>query len=128
MWCRGVRGATTVAANTPQAILEATTELLTVMVKANAIKGEAVVSAFFTTTPDLNAEFPAVAARNLGWTQVPLLCGHEMNVPGSLPMCLRILLHINTERGRDQIRHVYLRGATVLRPDIGVSPKETYGG
>lgn len=128
MWCRGVRGATTVAANSPQAILEATSELLTTMIVANQIRAEDVVSAFFTTTPDLTAEFPAVAARNLGWTEVPLLCGHEMNVPGSLPMCLRILLHINTDKGRNEIKHVYLRGARVLRPDIDLGAKESHGG
>jgi chorismate mutase len=84
----------------------------------NEIKTEDVVSAFFTTTADLNAEFPAVAARKIGWTMVPMLCGHEMNVPGSLPMCLRVLLHINTNKGVNEIKHVYLRGAKVLRPDL----------
>jgi chorismate mutase len=69
-------------------------------------------------TPDLNAEFPAIAARELGWTDVALLCGHEMNKPGSLPMCLRVLLHVNTDKPARDIRHVYLRGARVLRPDI----------
>lgn len=88
------------------------------MVDLNDVKLEDVVSAFFTTTPDLNAEFPAVAARSLGWTAVPMLCGHEMNVPGSLPLCLRVLLHINTEKGVEEIKHVYLRGAKVLRPDL----------
>lgn len=125
MWCRGVRGATTVAANTPQAILEATTELLSALIKANGIKAEDVVSAFFTTTPDLNAEFPAVAARRLGWNHVPLLCGHEMVVPGSLPFCLRILLHVNTEKRADEIQVVYLRGATMLRPDLDQETPET---
>ena len=128
MWCRGVRGATTVAANSPQAILEATTELLRAMIVANNITVEDVVSAFFTTTPDLNAEFPAVAARNLGWREVPLLCGHEMNVPGSLPMCLRILLHVNTDKSGNEIKHVYLRGAKALRPDIDLGSEESHGG
>jgi chorismate mutase len=115
--CRGIRGATTVDANTPEAILEATTELLTELVRANDFNVEDVASAFFTTTPDLNAEFPAVAARNLGWTDVALMCGHEMSVPGSLPQCLRILLHVNTEKSPQELAHVYLRGAKVLRPD-----------
>ncbi|HEY8489511.1 MAG TPA: chorismate mutase [Dehalococcoidia bacterium] len=118
MQVRGIRGATTVERNTREAILEATTELLNEMVKANGIHPDDVASAIFTTSPDLNAEFPAVAARNCGWTHVALLCGHEMAVPGSLPMCLRILLHVNTERSAREIVHVYLRGAKVLRPDI----------
>lgn len=116
--CRGIRGATTVEANTREAILAATTELLTEMVRANEVRTEDVASVIFTTSPDLNAEFPAVAARTLGWTHVALLCAHEMSVPGSLPMCLRILLHVNTAKGADEIVHVYLRGAGVLRPDM----------
>lgn len=118
MMVRGVRGATTVEANSVEAILDATRELLTAMIKANDIDAESVASAFFTTTPDLNAEFPAVAARDMGWNHVALLCGHEMNKPGGLPMCLRILLHVNTDKPPREIRHVYLRGARVLRPDI----------
>ncbi len=124
MLCRGIRGATTVEANSREAILEATAELLAAMVKANGIKPEDVVSAFFTTTPDLNAEFPALAARRLGWNDVPLLCGHEMAVPGSLPMCLRILVHVNTDKRADQIVHVYLRAARVLRPDFKFEPED----
>jgi chorismate mutase len=118
MATRGVRGATTVESNSVEAILEATKDLLAAMLKANDIETDDVASAFFTTTPDLNAEFPAVAARDLGWSHVALLCGHEMNKPGALPMCLRILLHINTEKAARDIRHVYQRGARVLRPDI----------
>jgi chorismate mutase len=116
--CRGVRGATTVDANSRDAVVEATIELLKAMVEANAIEQDDVVSAFFTTTPDVTAEFPALAARQLGWTQVAMLCGHEMAVPGSLPLCLRILLHINTTKRAGEIAHVYLRGARVLRPDL----------
>ena len=115
--CRGLRGAITVEANSPEAILEATTELLSEMVRANDLHVEDVASAYFTTTHDLNAEFPAVAANRMGWTNVALLCGYEMNVPGSLAMCLRILLHVNTEKEPQELTHVYLRGATVLRPD-----------
>ena len=88
------------------------------MVRANDVDREHVASAFFTTTTDLNAEFPAVAARNAGWTDVPLMCGHEMSVPGGLPRCLRLLLHVNTERSLQKVRHVYLRGAVALRPDL----------
>ena len=118
MLTRGVRGATSVEVNTREAILEATRELLAAMLKANEIDVQDVASAFFTATPDLNAEFPALAAREMGWTDVALLCGHEMNVPGSLPMCLRILLHVNTDKPASAIRHIYLRGARVLRPDF----------
>ncbi|MBI2913456.1 MAG: chorismate mutase [Chloroflexi bacterium] len=125
MLTRGVRGATTVEANSREAILEATRELLASMLKSNQFAVEDVASAFFTTTPDLNAEFPALAARELGWTDVALLCGHEMNVPGSLPMCLRILLHVNTDKPASAIHHVYLRGAAVLRPDFeGAGPSK----
>jgi chorismate mutase len=118
MLVRGIRGATTVEANSVEAILEATRELLAAMLKANGVDVEYVASAFFTTTVDLNAEFPAVAARDLGWTNVALMCGHEMNKPGGLPMCLRILLHVNTDKPARDIKHIYLRGARVLRPDI----------
>jgi chorismate mutase len=118
MLVRGIRGATTVEANTREAILEAAGELLAEIVRANDVDREHVASIIFTTTPDLNAEFPAVAARAAGWTDVALMCGHEMNVPGSLPRCLRILMHVNTERGLQELRHVYLRGARALRPDL----------
>ena len=115
MLVRGVRGATTVEANTVEAILEATRELLDAMLKANDIDAEYIASALFTTTPDLNAEFPALAARDLG---VALMCAAEINKPGALQMCLRILLHVNTEKAARDIKHVYLRGAKQLRPDI----------
>ncbi len=118
MLVRGVRGATTIEANTVEAVLEATGELLSAMVEANDIDAEYVASALFTTTPDVNAEFPAVAAREMGWEHVALLCGHEMSVPKALKMCLRILLHVNTDKPARDIRHIYLRGATALRPDI----------
>ena len=119
MTCRGVRGAITVESNTRESIREAARELLLEMVRLNDIRSEDVASAYFSTTPDLDAEFPAIAARNdLGWGNVALMCGHEMDVPGSLRMCLRILLHVNTELSQDQICHAFLRGATVLRPDL----------
>lgn len=117
MRCRGIRGAITVDANTREAILQATTDLLSQMVAANDVGPGEVASIFFTTTRDLNADFPALAARQMGWNDVALLCAHEMDVPGSLPMCLRILLLVNTEKEADEIVHVYLRGARVLRPD-----------
>ena len=116
---RGVRGATTVESNTREAILDAARELLTEIVAQNDVKRDDVASAWFTTTTDLDAEFPAVTARSdFGWTNVALMCAHEMDVPGSLRMCLRILLHVNTERSQAEVHHVYLRGAAVLRPDI----------
>jgi chorismate mutase len=115
--CRGIRGATTADSNTPEAILDATTELLKELMSANGFDIADVASAIFTTTRDLDAEFPAVAANRLGWTEVALMCGHEMDVPGSLSMCVRVLLHVNTGRQPHELRHCYLRGAKVLRPD-----------
>ncbi len=104
-------------ANTREDILAATKELLQGMAEANEVEKGEVACILFTTTPDLNAEFPAMAARELGWAEVALLCGHEMNVPGSLPMCLRILILFNTEKSAEEIVHVYLRGATGLRSE-----------
>ncbi len=118
MLVRGIRGATTVASNTREEILGAARELLDEMVRVNEIPHEHVASIIFTTTPDLTAEFPAVAAREAGWTDVALECLHEMNVPGSLAKCLRILMHVNTERSAADIKHVYLHGARVLRRDL----------
>lgn len=118
MLVRGIRGATTVEANTKEAILEAAAELLTAVIDANQVQHDHVASIIFSTSPDLNAEFPAVAARNLGWTDVALMCGHEMGVPGSLPKCLRILMHVNTDLGLHEVKHIYLRGARALRPDL----------
>ncbi|MFV9502928.1 MAG: chorismate mutase [Oscillochloridaceae bacterium umkhey_bin13] len=124
--CRGIRGATTCAANTREAILAATHELLERLIAANAINPDDVASAIFTTTPDLNAEYPAVAARTLGWTDTALICGHEMSVPGGLQQCIRILIHWNTTRRSNEIVHVYLHGATSLRPDLN-RPSQTVG-
>lgn len=118
MPCRGVRGATTVAANTRDEILKATRQLVALMVRRNGIEPKDVASAIFTTTPDLDAEFPALAARQLGWLEVPLLCGHEMAIPGSLPHCIRVLVHWNTDRAQGEIQHVYVREAERLRPDL----------
>ncbi|HHE71768.1 MAG TPA: chorismate mutase [Chloroflexi bacterium] len=118
MGCRGIRGAITVEVNTPSAILRATERLLSEMVRANQVALEDVASVIFTATPDLDAVYPAVAARRMGWTRVPLMCMQEMRVPGSLARCLRVLIHWNTERGPAEIRHVYLEGARALRPDL----------
>jgi monofunctional chorismate mutase len=115
--CRGIRGATTVETNTSEDILEATTDLLDAIIRLNDISPEDVVSAIFTTTPEITASFPAMAARELGWTDVPLLCAHEMAVPGALRGVVRILLHINSTRTPSEIRHVYLREARALRPE-----------
>ncbi len=122
--CRGIRGATTVEANTAEDILEATAELLTALIRLNGIEPDDVASAIFTTTPDLTATFPALAARELGWTEVPLLCAHEMAVPGALAGVVRILLHVNTTRSAAEIRHVYLNGARDLRPNWGLTDDE----
>lgn len=115
--CRGVRGATTVDANTPEAILHATRELLEQLVAANSIAVEEIASAFFTATPDLNAAFPAQAARQIGWTEVALMGAQEMDVPGAVGRCLRVLIHWNTPKAQSEIQHVYLKGAVALRPD-----------
>lgn len=116
---RGIRGATSVTEDRPELILEATREMLQELLKANEIESfEEIVSAIFTTSPDLTATFPAEAARALGMTQVPLLCASEIAVPNSLPRCIRVLLHVNTERSQAEICHVYLRDAKKLRPDM----------
>lgn len=119
MWCRGIRGATTVTDNTREAILAASKELLQKMVEVNDVEIKDIAGILLTTTPDINAEFPAAAARELGWTQVALLCGHEMDVPGSLPRCLRVLMLFNTEKSNEEIVHVYLREAQSLRTETG---------
>jgi chorismate mutase len=118
MPCRGIRGATTVETNTAAAILAATRELLCQMAAANGLAAEDIASVLFTATHDLTAAFPAQAARELGWQHVPLLDAQEIPVPGSLPRCVRVLLHWNTERSQSEVRHVYLRGAALLRPDL----------
>ena len=119
---RGIRGATTAAANTAEAIVEATDELLRALIEANSLDSTEICFCYFTTTPDLNAEFPAFAARRLGWVDVPLLCGHDMNVqlpnPRGVPMCIRILLLYNTESSQSAMRHVYLRGAQAIKADL----------
>ncbi len=118
MYCRGIRGATTVERNDREEILTATTELLQLLVERNELQAEDVASATFTMTGDLNAEFPALAARFMGWTETALMCMSEIPVPGSLGKCIRILLHVNTDRSAAEIQHVYIKGAVNLRPSF----------
>ena len=119
MSVRGIRGATTVAENETEIILQATRELLEAIVKENAdMKPEDVGSAIFTVTEDLTATFPAQAARQMGWSMVPMMCSREIPVPNSLPRAIRVLVHWNTETPQSQIKHVYLRDAVKLRPDL----------
>ena len=113
--CRGIRGATTATENTREAILQSTRELLEQLVDANGLRQEALVAVMFTTTRDLNAEFPAVAARQMGWTEVALMCSHDMDVPDGLPCCIRVLVLVNTERQPHELVNVYLRDAVNLR-------------
>jgi len=112
---RGIRGATTATNNTKNAIVRATTELIEELVKVNNIVANEIAAAIFTTTQDLNAEFPAVAARIIGWNDVALMCSHEMKVPDGLPNCIRVLILVNTEKGPKELVHVYLQGAKNLR-------------
>jgi|SRR5450432_4259853 chorismate mutase len=120
MYCRGIRGATTVERNDREEILAATTELLQLLVLHNELQSEDIASVIFTVTDDLNAEFPAVAARDLGWTETALMCARELPVPGSLDKCIRVLLHVNTERSAAEIQHIYIRGAVSLRPTLSM--------
>lgn len=116
---RGIRGATTVAEDEAETILQATRELLEAIVKENAsMKPEDIGSAIFTVTEDLTATFPAQAAREMGWSMVPMMCAREIPVPDSLPKVIRVLVHWNTETPQSEIKHVYLRDAVKLRPDL----------
>ena len=122
--CRAIRGATTARANTSEDILEATTEMLETIFALNDVDIDDVVSGFFTTTTDLTATFPAVAAREVGLDNVALMCAHEMDVPGSLRSCVRVMLHVNTSALPREIKHVYLHGAIQLRPEWGREPAQ----
>jgi chorismate mutase len=123
--CRGIRGAITVSTNSKESILAASKKLLRKMAEANKIETDDIGAILFTTTADLDAEFPAAAARELGWPpNLALLCGHEMSVPDALPRCLRVLMLVNTERGSDEITHVYLGDARNLKD----KPSPTIGG
>jgi chorismate mutase len=119
---RGIRGATTATANEAGAIVDATYELLDELTRRNQLEVDEIAFAYFTTTPDLNAEFPALAARRLGWVGVPLLCGHDMAVPQpnprSVAMCVRVVLLYNTERTQREMQHAYLRGARAIKQDL----------
>jgi chorismate mutase len=125
--CRGVRGATTADANTREDILTAAIQLLALMIRLNDIDPEDVSSAIFTVTRDLDAEFPALAARQLGWHDVPLLCSYEIDVPGSLNRCIRILVNWNTEKAQKEIVHAYIKQAKRLRPDLRTLPPIDFG-
>ncbi|MDR7238672.1 chorismate mutase [Neobacillus drentensis] len=119
---RGMRGAITVNQNTEEEIVTATEELLKKIIEENQIHPDLVASVFISTTEDINAVFPARALRKFeGWTYVPVMCMQEMPVPNSLTMCVRIMMHVNTAKSQDEIIHVYLKGAKVLRPDLNNS-------
>ncbi|EGD48746.1 chorismate mutase [Ruminiclostridium papyrosolvens DSM 2782] len=118
MAVRAVRGAITVSENTKELIWEGTKELLVEIIERNSLEYTDIISVIFTVTQDLNAAFPAVAARQIGWNDIPLMCTSEINVPGSLKKCIRVMIHINTEKTNTDINHVYLKGAQVLRPDL----------
>ena len=115
---RALRGATTVDADTPRDVAERTRQLLTAMLEGNGVEHEDLISIVFTTTPDVVSMFPATAARTLGLGDVPLLCASEIAVPGATPRCIRVLVHLSTERPRHQLHHVYLHGASGLRDDL----------
>jgi chorismate mutase len=115
--CRGIRGAITVKNNTKESIVAASKELVQRMIEVNSVDADDIAGIWFTTTSDLNAEFPAVGARELGWSKTAMICGHEMNVPCSLPKCLRVLMLVNTEKKNDEIVYVYLKGAEALRAE-----------
>jgi len=118
MLVRGIRGAITVNSNTKEEIIEITKELLIALQRENNFKIEDIVSVFFSATPDLNAAFPARAARELGWNRVPLFDMQEIEVSGSFPKCIRILIQINCQKSQTEIKHCYLRGAEILRKDL----------
>jgi chorismate mutase len=122
--CRGLRGATTATANDREAILEATREMLQRIMERNHLVADDIAAAFFTVSDDLNAEYPALAARQLGWTETALMCAREIPVPTTtVERCIRVLMLINTEKKASEIIHVYLRAAVALRPsraDISV--------
>lgn len=124
---RGIRGAITVDKNEAGEILAATRELLQAISKRNNVIPADVAAAIFTVTADLDAAFPATAARQLGWQQVPLFCAREIPVPGSLPRCIRALILLNTSLSQEEIQHVYLRDAVTLRPDLDNAPPASLG-
>lgn len=121
---KGIRGATTVERDDPSLIIQATQELIREILKRNGITKDVIISAIFTATPDLKSEFPAKAVRNMGWSDIPMLCTTEMDVVGGITRCIRVLLHVecsDENRRSRKIRHVYLEGAVELRPDLVTS-------
>lgn len=119
MTTRGIRGATNIAADEREQVLSATLELLVAILDANpTLRMEDIASALFTVTDDIASVYPALAARQMGWDQVPMMCAREIPVTGSLPMCIRVLIHWNTELQQAEIQHVYLGTAVKLRPDL----------
>ena len=118
MAVRAIRGAVQVGANEREDILDGTTELVGEVMSRNSLAPDDVISVVFTATPDLNAEFPALAARKIGFHDVPLLCASEIAVPGAMPRVVRLLMHVETDKPRSALEHVYLRGAVALRLDI----------
>lgn len=118
MVVRGIRGATTIKEDNAAEIIEATQELLEKIRQENNIEIEDIASILFTVTKDITAVFPAAAARSLGWNKVPLLCFQEIEVPDALPRCIRVLVHVNTDKTQDEIKHIYLREARQLRRDL----------
>ncbi len=119
---QGVRGATVAAEDSVEAILSATRQLLEAILEANpGLQPDEIGSIFFTVTDDLQSTYPALAARQMGWTQTPMLCAREIPVPGALPRCIRVLIHWNTSRPQSAIRHVYSGAAASLRPDLSVA-------
>lgn len=118
MLVRGIRGAITIEEDNATEIMDATQELLEQIRQENNLEIEDIASILFTVTKDITSIFPAKAARSLGWHKVPLLCFQEIEVPGSLPRCIRVLLHVNTNKNQDEIKHIYLRDARKLRQDL----------
>ncbi len=115
---KAIRGATTVNVNSADEIYTATSELLKEMTEQNGIDKDDIISVIFSVTPDLNAAFPAVAARQMGWTKTAMMCTYEIDVPGSLRKCIRVMMHIETDKSSDELKYVYLREAKSLRPDL----------
>jgi len=119
MTIRGIRGATTVTSDNHDLILQATCELLeTILSENDGIRLDDIASAFFTTTEDIASAYPALAARQMGWDHVPMMCAREIPVPGSIPLCIRVLIHWNTDKSQQEIKHIYLNEAIKLRPDL----------
>lgn len=126
MATRGVRGAITVKRNEKDAIVFATEMLLEKIISVNKIKVEDIAAAIFSVTPDLTKEFPAIAAREMGWLYTPLMCTNEIDIEGSLEKCIRVLLIVNSERTQDKMKHIYLDEAQKLRPDLSANNKDSY--